>query len=37
MKGDIFDEDRIDSLEMRVCINDKILEIYDYPNYNYKL
>ncbi|KAL4487265.1 hypothetical protein ABPG73_005775 [Tetrahymena malaccensis] len=26
-----------DSLEMRVCINEKILEVFDYPNYQYSL
>ncbi|KAL4461636.1 hypothetical protein ABPG74_016260 [Tetrahymena malaccensis] len=25
------------SFELRVCINEKILEIYDYPNYQYSL
>ncbi|KAL4486954.1 hypothetical protein ABPG73_008813 [Tetrahymena malaccensis] len=36
-KGDRFVLNEENTLEMRVCIKEKILEVYDYPNYQYCL
>ncbi|KAL4511474.1 hypothetical protein ABPG73_008552 [Tetrahymena malaccensis] len=37
LKGENFEISKENMIEMRVCLKDQILEVVDYPNYNYKL
>ncbi|KAL4508930.1 hypothetical protein ABPG73_006316 [Tetrahymena malaccensis] len=37
IKGENFQISKESLIEMRVCLKDQILEVVDYPNYNYKL
>ncbi|KAL4511478.1 hypothetical protein ABPG73_008556 [Tetrahymena malaccensis] len=37
LKGENFQISKENMIEMRVCLKDQILEVVDYPNYQYKL
>ncbi|KAL4511483.1 hypothetical protein ABPG73_008561 [Tetrahymena malaccensis] len=37
LKGENFEISKENMIEMRVCLKDQILEVVDYPNYQYKL
>ncbi|KAL4511477.1 hypothetical protein ABPG73_008555 [Tetrahymena malaccensis] len=37
LKGEKFEISKENMIEMRVCLKDQILEVVDYPNYQYKL
>ncbi|EAR90034.2 zinc carboxypeptidase family protein (macronuclear) [Tetrahymena thermophila SB210] len=37
LKGDQFKVSKDNMIELRVCLKDQILEVVDYPNYQYKL